>query len=137
MEQHLSPESLQLIANLINDKNRDLKEHLESKYEDLYNHISKEIRMVKTTVQENHAIASETRELARKTNGRVTKVENEIYGERDHAGDVIKGKEGIINKMYKGRKHIIYAVAGLLLLMLTLQYPPLSKLIGTFIDKIS
>jgi hypothetical protein len=85
MNQNISPESLQLIANLINDKNDDLKKH-----------VSDQIRMVKTTVQENHAVSIEARDYGKETNGRVTRLEDEIYGEYDPKNKIIKGKEGVL-----------------------------------------
>lgn len=90
MENYLSPESIKLIANLINDKNEDLKQHFAT-----------EIRMLKTTLQDTHQIASETREFAKKTNGRVTRVEDDIYGAVDKNGKTVKGREGIIFDLNK------------------------------------
>ena len=49
-QQNLSPESIQLIANLINDKNKDLKDHLEEQHNNLVKHVSDQKRMVKLTL---------------------------------------------------------------------------------------
>lgn len=87
-QQNLSSESLQLIANLINDKNADLKAHFAT-----------EIRMVKTTVQENHKLAVETRDLQKITNGRVNALDNEVYGFVDKNNNRIKGREGLLFKV--------------------------------------
>lgn len=112
MSQDLSPESIKLIASLINNKNEDLDKVLKARHESLEN----KIRMIKTTVQENHAVSIEGRDLGRKTNGRVTKLENEIYGEIDTHGNLIKGKEGTtfylneIKKLrftYKTWRHVV------------------------------
>jgi len=99
MEQHISPESLRLIADLINDKNNDLKDHF-----------ANEIRMVKTTVQENHNLAVESRDLIKITNGRVNKLEDGFYGELDKNGKIIKGREGLLFDMEKIKKwHWLYS----------------------------
>jgi len=93
MEQHISPESLQLIASLINDKNNDLKEHFDV-----------QLRMVKTTVQENHNLAVESRDLIKITNGRVNKLEDKLYGELDNHGNIIAGREGLMHDFEKVKK---------------------------------
>ena len=92
-EQTLSNDSLMLIAKLINDKNEDLKIHIQD-----------QIRMVKMTSQDNNnkmtelkEIITETRDLQKITNGRVNKIEDDVYGTTDKHGDVIKGKEGLIH----------------------------------------
>jgi len=93
MEQHISSESLQLIANLIKDKNADLKEHFDV-----------QLRMIKTTVQENHNLAIETRDLQKITNGRVNMLENEMYGFVDKNNSRIKGREGLLFKINEVEK---------------------------------
>lgn len=86
MSGNLTTEDVQLIAGLINDK-----------FTDLAKHVSKEIRMVKTTVQANHSISIEARDLGKMTNGRVSKLEDDIYGEIDKHGNIQTGKEGILH----------------------------------------
>jgi len=93
MEQHLSNESLQLIANLINDKNADLKEHFDV-----------QLRMVKTTVQENHNLATETRDLQKVTNGRLNRVEDDLYGAFDKNCNKIPGREGLLSDFGRLKK---------------------------------
>jgi len=104
MEQHISPESLQLIANLINDKNKDLKDYFQTKHDDLMQHMSDQIRMVKLTVQENHEVAVEGRDYGKLTNGRVTKLEDTVYGEFDKNCNKIKGREGLRDDLDKIKK---------------------------------
>ena len=90
MARSLTGDDILLISDLI-----------EKNSEKTMKHVSTQIRMVKTTVQENHSVSTETRDLAKKTNGRVTKLEDEIYGEVDIHGDTIKGKEGILKLIIK------------------------------------
>ena len=72
MGDSLSTDSLNFIANLINEQKADLKEHF-----------ANELRMIKTTVQENHNLAVETRDLQKITNGRVNKLDDAVFGEYD------------------------------------------------------
>ena len=130
MSQSLSPESIQLIANLINEKNEDLKDHM-----------SDQIRMVKLTVQENHKVALETRDLAKRTNGRVSKLEDEVYGETDTNGKIIPGKEGMVFhlnlvKKWKWFYKNWHFPVGLLAFVLSLQIPSFKKIVDSIIDKI-
>jgi len=130
MEQHLSNESLQLIANLINDKNADLKEHFDV-----------QLRMVKTTVQENHNLASETVRLQNITNGRVNKIEDALYGVLDSRGNVVAGKEGIVSDVGKIKKwswlYSDWRVAAILFAITTAVYVKESRdFIITILDKI-
>jgi len=80
----LRSEDMNFIAGLINDKNNDLKELL------LQNHetIKSQIKMIKITVQENHNLSQELKDFYQK-------ISNEIYGEIDPHGNVLKGKEGL------------------------------------------
>ena len=100
MEQHLSPDSLRLIAELINDKNEDLKTHIQDR-----------IRMVKMTSQDNNnkmselkIIITETRDLQRITNGRVNKIEDDLYGAIDKNGNKVTGRDGLINDIGQIKK---------------------------------
>ena len=66
--------------------------------------MSNEIRMVKTTVQENHAVSVESRDYGKITNGRVTKLEHTVDGEKDTNGKIIKNREGILHDLNKIKK---------------------------------
>ena len=130
MAGNLSTEDVQLIAGLINDK-----------YDDLTKHMSKEIRMVKTTVQDNHTVAIETRDLAKKTNGRVTRLENETYGEVDTHGKIIRGREGMLDSInlierWKWVYKYWQVPATITLLFLALAVPQSRDYIINIIDKI-
>ena len=90
MGDSLSTDSLNFIANLINEQKADLKAHF-----------ANELRMIKTTVQENHNLAIETRDLQKITNGRVNKLDDAVFGEYDKNCNKVKGREGLIHDINK------------------------------------
>lgn len=84
------------IIDLLTKQNDDLKDHfntqvraLQEVHEVNHDNLFKEISEIKNTTNRTEA-------LAKKTNGRVTRLEDEIYGEYDPKNKIIKGREGVL-----------------------------------------
>lgn len=121
-----STDNIKMITELISKGNTDIKEHFNT-----------QLRMLKLTTSETHKVAVETRELAKKTNGRVSKLEDVIYGEiNPKTLKPIEGKYGLICLVEKYKKNGIKIAAASILGLLSLEIPQFKTFIMKIIDKI-
>lgn len=106
MNSNLSAEDLTLISNhlgkMFGSKIDDVHESVAKSMTALQkvnevNHVSlhKEIIDIKNKINEIQEKGEDTNKHVKITNGRVTKLENNIFGERDPNGNSIKGREGM------------------------------------------
>lgn len=121
-----STDDIKMITELISKGNIDIKEHFNT-----------QLRMLKLTTSETHKVAVETRELAKKTNGRVSKLEDVIYGEiNPKTLKPIEGKYGLICLVEKYKKNGIKIAAASILGLLSFEIPQFKTFIMKIIDKI-